>query len=350
MGTLSYKYTGGYGVSYSRLQTLKTCARKFQIENLVGYRPRESNVTFAYGHMVGAGIQEILEHNDLDLAIFNAALEWDLRIDAIGTNSEVTAKKSFAYAMEAIERFSYLMNGLGTNSIKEDLSDWKVARFTNDAGKDVVGIETSFEVKYVSEDMEGNEKDYVYEGHIDCILYNEKKKQLKVLELKTSGMTKLHPAMYANSQQALGYSIIVDIIAKQLGCGSSYEVTYLIYQSKSQGYTVFPFFKTSKQKADWINSLLLDTHLIETYRAYTDQWPVNASGCFAYFRPCNYFERCHLENDYFEKLLKEDKTTNSFVESEDVDFSLKLDDIIAAQELMVDEDLDQETLIGVHQL
>ena len=60
-------------LSYSSLLTLHSCPRKFQLSRLRSTHKAEesekSTVTFAFGHVVGAGLAELLEGKNLDSVI-----------------------------------------------------------------------------------------------------------------------------------------------------------------------------------------------------------------------------------------------------------------------------------------
>jgi len=54
-------------------------------------------------------------------------------------------------------------------------------------------------------------------GFIDLVLRDKRDGKLLVFELKTTRFTNVHPAMYKNSGQALGYSLILDYVSQKLG-------------------------------------------------------------------------------------------------------------------------------------
>lgn len=332
---LGYSKKNGYGLSYSRLETLHSCPRKFEIENVLGYRKRSQSVTFAYGHMIGAGIQEILEHNNLELALFRASLEWDMpNILIPGTGSEVRAKKSFWYAIDALQKFHTEVNANYNNSVRSMLAedDWEVAQLINDKGRAINGVEVSFGIDLPP--AEDCEDFYTYEGHIDLLMYSPSLHQFMILELKTTGLNNPDEASYSNKAQALSYSIALDAIANRWNernpdkpaVSSSYKVVYLVLTTGNRQYNVFEFVKTAKSRAAWLLSLELDAYTVDTYRATEEQFPMWGD-CTAFFKRCSYYGECHLSNRNF---IPDDVDQESFAD-QDTDFTFSLEEVINVQ-------------------
>jgi hypothetical protein len=70
-------------LSYSSLLSLHSCPRKFQLYKLRTTHKTEellkSTITFSFGHVVGDGIQKILEGKSEEEVIFSMFLGWTLR-------------------------------------------------------------------------------------------------------------------------------------------------------------------------------------------------------------------------------------------------------------------------------
>ena len=62
-----YKEDGSTALSYSKLRTLDSCARKFQLQEKSERTPNDPSVHTAYGHAFGTGIQALWRTNDLQL-------------------------------------------------------------------------------------------------------------------------------------------------------------------------------------------------------------------------------------------------------------------------------------------
>tara|TARA_R110000787_G_scaffold165251_2_gene278344 strand:+ start:235 stop:1284 length:1050 start_codon:yes stop_codon:yes gene_type:complete len=318
---LGYNTSKGYGLSYSRLGTLHSCPRKFEIENVLGYREQRQSVTFAYGHMVGAGIQEVLDHNDITKAIFNASLEWDMPdIMTLGSGQEIKVKKSFWDAVEMIEKFHAVVNSPYNSELRDLLvvDGYQVADLETDSGVMKRGIEIDFQVKL--------NDGYTYEGHIDLLMFSPKLNKYLIVELKTTGFVNLHGSMYGNSEQALSYAVVLDAITRKTGASSSYKIVYIVATTQRKEFTVFPFIKTNSMRAEWITAVQLDAFMIEAYRATGLPFPARGGDCYNFGRTCEYYGSCHGKNSNFKPL---NKNQESFEETIP-DFTFDVNDLIDA--------------------
>lgn len=260
-------------LSYSQLQTLATCPRRFELEKLTATGREEEddgNPDFLYGHAVGAGIQKFLETHNREDAIFAAFLAWNGNMDV----EKAKSKKSIWFALGAVEQFCQLRDAL--------LPGWQLAVINGQPA-----VELSFSINL--------ENGYVYFGHVDVVLWNPVMQKFMVLELKTSSFTTIHEAIYKNSGQALGYSIVLDKIASSLDLTATYDVLYLVYKTGAMAFESLPFVKTRTQRARWCKELLLNCEVINLYREHK-HFPMQGSGCYSFFRACEFFETCQMSN------------------------------------------------------
>lgn len=291
----SYRNT----TSYSMLNELHSCARKFQLikSRAAAGGSGANNVDFAYGHSVGSGIQAWLASGDLNAAIFNAMLAW-----RIGYEAAIPKKhKSIWDATLAVQKYVLFH--------QDQLSDWEV--WTTPNGKPAIELSISI-------DFENGYKHYI---HIDCILQHKQTGQLAVQENKTSGFKSVEEAIYANSSQALSYAVVVDMLRED----TSYEVFYCVYSSTDREWSMLPFTKHTSLKAEWITDVKLDHATLNTYHSL-DFYPKRGESCYAFMRRCEFFGTCNLTSDICTPglLAAED-------EAERVDYSFKISDIIARQ-------------------
>ena len=289
-------------LSYSSMLTLHSCPRKFQLYRLrSSHRTEEtskSTVTFAFGHIVGEAIQLAIEDRTEQEIIFKMFLGWHTDLFA----EDPKLAKSFFSAVIALKRFLSL-RAAGF------LEEYELVYYN---GKPA--CELSFSVIFPD--------GFRLRGFVDAVLKHKETGKVIVLECKTTGSATVNPATYKNSAQAIGYSIVLDSIFPDL---SSYEVLYLIYNTKSGEYLPIPFQKTYLQRALWIRELLLD---IETIKMYEDAevYPMRGESCYSFFRECEYLNVCQLSTEYLTKPCtpdQEDKTEYQIV--------LSLDDLLTTQ-------------------
>lgn len=262
-------------LSYSSLQTLHSCPRKFQLYKLrTTARSEESlqsNITFAFGHVVGEAIaSSFISGKSKQEIIFDMFLHWHAHLFAIDEKQN----KSFWMAVIALERLI---------SMKEAglFKDYELLHY-----KDDPAVELSFCVNFPD--------GFRMRGFVDAVLKHRVTGKLLVLECKTTSMANLNPAMYKNSNQAIGYSVVLDVIAPEI---NSYEVMYLIYQSNSGEFNLMPFIKTYLMRAEWIQDILFDIETIKMYE-HAKIYPKRGESCFSFYRECEYFNSCGLSTEH----------------------------------------------------
>lgn len=269
-------------LSYSYNQVLHLCPRKFEIMQHWPANPEKikieddtvprvqaeeyQNVDFAFGHCVHAGVQSLFRGESIQQAIWHAFLAWDIPLYM--TNKS----KTFWTALDAIHQAQAIVSNLRNEG-------WEIVELR---GKP--SIEINFIVDFG--------KDYHYQGHIDVILRNRNTEEYKIFEIKTTVFVIVDEAMYMNSNQTLGYSVILDKIAP---AQQSYEVVYLVWSEAKAGrhWSILPFIKSKTNKAEWIRDVLLDIDSIEHYKS-EGCFPKRGEACYSFFRKCPYFGVCGL--------------------------------------------------------
>jgi hypothetical protein len=304
-------------LSYSSLLTLHSCPRKFQLGRLrTTHKTAESlksTITFAFGHVVGDGIQKVFQGFTEDEIIWDMFLGWHTEL----WHADEKLCKSFPEAVLAIKKLISLRN-------QGFLADYEVVEYQ---GKPA--CELSFRITFPGS--------FSYRGHVDAVLREKNSGKVVVLEVKTTGVSgTVNPATYKNSAQAIGYSIVLDRIFPEL---SSYEVLYLVYHTKTRDYEPLPFTKNYLQRALWIRELLLDISVIEMYEN-AGVYPMRGESCISFGRDCEYLNTCSLSTSYLTKPCTpehEDKTEYSI--------QLSLQDLLESQlsKASVPEDTPEES-------
>lgn len=293
-------------LSYSSLLKLHSCPRKFQLYKLGASEsaaPETQSVTFAFGHTVGKGIQDVLEGKSLAQCLYEAFIEWEIDLTAENPKQ----KKSFWTALAAIVQF---------HSMRENgyLEGYELVYYQ---GK------PSSELSFVLSLPD----DFHYVGFIDAVLQHRDTHKVMVLENKTTSAYSVNPAQYKYSGQALGYSIVLDVLFPEL---SAYEVTYLVYQTKQQEFVQLQFEKSYYSRALWIRELLMD---IDTIKMYEEAgiYPLHGESCFQFGRECEFFQICTLSTERLIQKLTPEIEQACADELETFTIKVTLDQLLQSQ-------------------
>ena len=268
-------------ISHSMEEVLNSCPRKFQIAKLAAGsaegRPRYNNVTFAFGHAVGAGVAVYDKTQSLRSAIWAAFLAWDIDLFAHEEHRppRPDPKKSFAFVVYALEKYAawYAENMMDQYEVVELEATVCVDLETSDYNVDTCQLTPT----------------QYHTGHIDELLRHKVSGNLRGKENKTTSLTVVDPAMYANSNQTLGYSVVV----AQFGA-AEYDVLYTVYSSTEMRWISFDFPKTRLSRAQWLKT---ETQQAEIIRIYADDdfFPMRGSSCYSYNRQCEHFGSCNMD-------------------------------------------------------
>jgi hypothetical protein len=264
-------------LSHSSSVLLHKCPRKYELYKLLGKIAEEEqgDEHLIFGDVVGRGVQNYLEHGDFDRAQFEVFMAWKKSID---DDAGDKARKNFWHALYAVDRFTATRNTI--------LGNYKLAYFD---GKPAVELGFSIDC--------GN--GFFYRGFLDALLIDTVRNELVVYEGKTTKNKNIHPAMYKHSGQSIGYAVVIDTLAAKLGLGvkSSYTVRYFVYKTFAYEWEMMPFDKSHTQRALWIKNLLLDIKHILWY-AEEGYFPMQGENCYDFFRPCEFFGLCELQNEH----------------------------------------------------
>ena len=298
----------GNVTSYSVQQTFHACPRKFQITKLRADlqpdRERMNNVTFAFGHAVGAGVATYDATQSMDQAIWSAFLAWDMDLLDVEIKHNKETGKHFAGALWALFSWREFSNR------ETDLIDYES-----------VNIEATIAVDF--------EDGHFYVGHIDQLLRNKHTGSYRVKENKTTALVNIDPAMYSNSDQALSYAVVVDMLG-----GNEYEVMYTVYSANTQEWQQFSFVKSASKKAEWLQDQLLLHQTIDAYQEL-NFFPKRGTACMGYMRRCAEYETCDLSQvKTFGKTfgdLRKATSLDDIRAIEHVDYATTLSEIVARQ-------------------
>jgi hypothetical protein len=214
-----------------------------------------------------------------------------------------------------VEKFAYFWNS--------HLSEYEVLVLPS--GKPAV--ELSFSVDF--------ENGYFHLGHIDAVLQHKETKRLVIWEGKTTAFEEVDDALFANSSQALGYSVVLDALSASIADASpDYEVYYIIYSSSSKEFQLLPFGKSRTQRAEWLQDILLDHATLNTYQKM-NFYPRRGESCYdsRFRQKCKHFGTCTMSTaNLFPKLVLPTISAERLTaDVEDVDYHFKLSELVKSQ-------------------
>jgi PD-(D/E)XK nuclease superfamily len=305
-------------LSHSSISLLRTCPQKYKLRKMYGKLEDEESEDLAFGKAVGYGIQQLLIGRPIERIYLEILSSWSR--DIIDTDvGEERKKKTIWHAYYALELFE-------RRHIRNILANYEVATFAEKKA-----IELGFRIKIGS--------GFSYRGFVDVVLVHKLTRQLLVLEIKTTASKYVLPAKYQNSDQALGYSLMCDYIARHSSAelGSNYQVMYFVYMSTRQEYEVLNFTKSHSMRAQWIQDMLLEVEKVKLYQA-AGYWPRHGSACGSYNRACDFIGICHMSD---EALLAGANPEVKPEEDEDFVFNVSLLDLIESQMQLNQEELDK---------
>lgn len=298
--------------TYSTSDTFHSCPRKFAIKKLqanTGTSERINSPTFAFGHAVGAGIATYDQTQNLRASIWEAIKAWDIDLFDEERKPKRRNGKSFWEAIWALYAYEQFYND-------SDLADY-----------DCIKVEATVAIDF--------EDGHFYSGHIDEVLRHKQTGRYRVKENKTTGFANVDPALYYNSDQALSYAIVIDMLG-----GSDYDVMYTVYSSTEQAWQQFNFVKHAHQKAEWIQDQLLLHRQIDDY-SELNFFPKRGRSCYNFMRRCEQFEVCgtSFTNRFGKEYADLPKITSiaDIEKIEHVDYPTTLTEIVNRQKEKLNE-------------
>lgn len=300
-----------YRLSESTLNILNTCERKFELNRLLISQStlvdEAPNATLVRGNAFGAAVQDYMLTGDMDHACYVLWMNYD---------PEVYDEQKKIYLWRAINNLRCCKDALDKLRAR-----YKVATFE---GKPAA--EMSFRLNI--------DDKWHYVGYIDLVLYDTVANIYVVMEIKTTAYKILDlTALYKNSGQALGYSIVIDRIVGEKQ--AKYGVLYFVCRDQ-QGtnfvpdvYT-FPFTKTLLDRLRWFYTVGLDVQRLNTMLDNA-MFPMRGGACIHFNRVCQHFGHCNLTSADISRKVPEDEIEYQFV------YDIK--DVIADHVARVKEDM-----------
>lgn len=256
------------GLSYSGSEALATCPRRWMLRKLSEI-PKQDTIHTIFGKCFGEGVQGVLANKSAQDIIWTMFREWKYDLDEVNKQN-----KGFWYAMQGVHVFANTWEQVYSSEYELAYLDGKPA------------IELGIKIELPN--------NYYYVMYVDAVLVHKPTQQLVVFELKTSGAKYAEEATYQNSSQALGYGVVLDKIAQQMGLSSSaYSVMYMVFLTQSQQFVPMVFPKTAKQRAEFLQDLIMDLQVLEFYKQQ-QHFKKRGGGCKSYGSTCEFFDMCDM--------------------------------------------------------
>lgn len=274
-----------------------SCPRKFQKDKLFQERRLDEHTQHTvFGKAFGSAVAEYLLTQSKEKALMRAYLDYYPVLE--------DEKKNQATLFSLIDRSFFTLDTL--------LEEWELAYFD-----DKPAIELGFRLNGLSD-----EHDIYFVGFLDLVLKNKITGQFAAVDVKTTSINSIDLGpLYKNSEQVLGYSIILDKIASK----TDYHTMYIVgqfadwrnpFESKLR---VEYYNKNLRDRLHWLTSLALDVKQIETMLDL-NVFPRRGSACYEYRKPCPFYGTCTLET--FDKYEDEPDDTNEYA------FTFNINDLV----------------------
>lgn len=305
-------------VSHSTFERKQDCDRKFSVNKYTMNNPgsdiqlfqNEGNIDFAFGRAVETGIQATLLNHSKERIFWDMFLAWDI---GLMQQHPKNYAKTFTDACIAIDQFQQIK--------RELMQGWEIAMFN---GKPAIELALCIDL----------ENGYYYVGHADIILFHPVLQRYRVLEIKTTGSRNVDEAMYGNSGQGVGYSVFLDNIAKGVELTATFELFYLVFPTAEGYWKLYEFTKSRSNRADWLNTVLLDVNSIDTYRRL-NFWPKRGGSCYKWGRRCEYYNSCDLDPTAFNPSGSFSVITETEIDRHHFDFRFTLSQILDTQKALI---------------
>jgi len=274
-------------VSYSSLETLSTCPRKFELNKIHPIQAeRDTSAAMSLGSAVGVGYARYLELIN-DPSLTTKQIDDDVLLETWRAYypplEDATRSISKAHVIvQALIAKPFLPNGM------DDPLDWELAVFD---GKPAV--ELSFCIQLTD--------NLVYVGYLDGVMYSPSTDKYRPLELKTTSLYDNLKVNFSNSAQGLAYGLILDSItaSPQREFDVHYRVAQL-HRTKAEAYrpTIHDFYfkKTLTDRLEWLIGLQMEVDRIGTYMKY-NLFPKRGGACLTWGKPCQFYGICGLTNN-----------------------------------------------------
>jgi len=291
-------------VSYSSLNLLDSCARKFEFNKLFPRRARDYD-TFAadVGTALHRGYQTWLMTHDADKAI------WAM-MEVYPYEAEWNQEKDDRSLQAAVVTLEEMIES-------EPMKEWTVAEIKRPDGQIVPAIEVPFELRLKGITLPDG-RGIAFTGFVDAFLRNLMMESLyRTLDIKTHrNYLKDLTAKFKYDTQQTPYGIVLEHIQNRPV--TEFEVMYLscfvdLAEPRVEPYT---YERSESDIQEWLLNTVLKCQRIQRF-AEMDYFPRTDGGCVTFNKPCFFLDICESrDKNVIEKWLLEGEAPEHRIDDE----------------------------------
>ena len=269
-------------VSYSSLNLLDSCMRKFEFNKLYPRRPRDPDQFAAdVGTCLHRGYQDFLANQDEDRAI------WEMM-------------QSYPYLSEFSQRDDYRSLEACISTLIEmcheaDMTEWEVMTIRKPDGEIVPAVEVPFELRLNGITLSDG-RGIAFTGFMDAAMRHKGHGKVRTLDVKTHRrQMEDATAKYRFDSQQVPYGICLEHI--QGNTVEEFEVLYLdcFVDLVNPRINLYPFLKDSTDLQEWLINTVLSAQRIQRAMEM-DYFPRTNGGCMNWNRPCYFLDVCQTRD------------------------------------------------------
>lgn len=269
-------------VSYSSLNLLANCARKFEFNKLFPRRARDYD-TFAadVGTALHRAYQNYLAYRDESKAVW--ALMENYPYEG-AWNQENEDRSILACTVTLEEMLS-----------SAAMVEYRVAEIHKPDGTVAPAIEVPFEL-YLDGIILPDGRGIAITGSIDAFLRHVMTDAFRTCDIKTHRRTLPDAtAKYKYDTQQVPYAIVLEHVMNH--AIDEFEVLYLdtFIDLADPRVTLYPYEKDTNAIQEWLLNTVLKCQQIQRYMEM-DYFPRTDGGCLSFNRPCYFLDICEIRD------------------------------------------------------
>lgn len=265
-------------ISYSSLNLLSSCMRKFEFNKLYPRRVRQDDQYAAdVGTSLHHGLQNYMTTGSEDAAYWEVMKSFPYVWEYQQTRDDRSLEASLA----TLDEMMYKM----------DMSEWELMEIVDPNGVVQPAVEVPFELRLkgiVLPDGRG----VAFTGFMDAAMRHKGHGLVRTLDIKTHRRAREDATpQYKFDSQQIPYGIVLEHIQ-----GNSIEEFEVLYfdcyiDIVAPRVHLYPFVKDSTDIQEWLINTVMSAQQIQRAMEM-DYFPRTNGGCLAWNRPCYFLDVC----------------------------------------------------------